>query len=317
MRASRVHHFGPPDVIVLDDVPKPAPGAGEVLVRVHAAGVGPWDGWIRSGKSVLPQPLPLTLGSDLSGIVAELGTGVTDLAVGDEVYGVTNTQFTGACADYAVATAGMIAKKPRSVSYVEAASVPVVAVTAWQMLFDHAGLKAGHTVLILGGAGNVGAYAIQFARLKGVRVIATDVAEHVSELRRLGADQAVDVGAVRFEDVTGPVDAVIDTLGGESQRRALSVVAPGGVVISAVSQPDASEVERRGVRASFMLVNVNTRSLIEISALIDGGTVIKPRVGLVLPITDVIQAHELLEGLRKPRPAGKIVIDVLGTQPQR
>jgi D-arabinose 1-dehydrogenase-like Zn-dependent alcohol dehydrogenase len=146
MLAWRVHKFGPPEAMILERIPRPDPGAGEVLIDVHAAGVGPWDGWIRAGNSALPQPLPLTLGSDLSGIVAAVGSGVSELAIGDQVFGVTNTQFLGAYAEYAVASAKMLAKKPSSLSYAEAASVPVIAVTAWQGLFDHARLEAGRTV---------------------------------------------------------------------------------------------------------------------------------------------------------------------------
>jgi NADPH:quinone reductase-like Zn-dependent oxidoreductase len=173
MLAWRVHKFGPPQAMILEKVPRPDPGLGEVLVDVHAAGVGPWDGWIRTGKSALPQPLPLTLGSDLSGTVAAVGSDISELAIGDQVFGVTNTQFLGAYAEYAVASAGMLAKKPSSLSYTEAASVPVVAVTAWQGLFDHARLEAGQTVVIHGAAGNVGAYAVQLARRARLRSIAT------------------------------------------------------------------------------------------------------------------------------------------------
>ena len=161
MMAWRVHEFGPPEVMKFERVPRPQPGPGEVLIKVEAAGVGPWDGWIRAGKSALPQPLPLTLGSDLSGEIVKLGPGVSELRVGDQVYGVTNPQFIGAYAEYALASAGMISNKPASLTHVEAASVPVVSVTAWQALFDHAQLKAGQTVVIHGAAGNVGAYAVQ------------------------------------------------------------------------------------------------------------------------------------------------------------
>ena len=310
MRASRIHAFGQPDVIVSDEVAIPTPGAGEVLVKVHAAGVGPWDSWIRTGKSALPQPLPLTLGSDLSGVITELGDGVTSFAVGDEVYGVTNPQFTGACAEYAVASAGMIARKPRSVSHVEAASVPVVANTAWQMLFEHAGLVSGQSVLILGGAGNVGGYAIQFARRKGLHIIATGFTRQLDELRRLGADQVVAVDGAHAEDLTTSVDAVIDTIGGEWQSRAMKTVKSGGILVSAVSPPDAKATEALGIRGLFFLVKVNTSTLAEIAATIDHAE-LRPRVGLVLPMTGVIRAHEFLERIRKPPPQGKIVIDVL------
>src|SRR3954462_14336015 len=143
MMAWRVHEFGPPDVMKFEQVSRPKPGAGEVVVKVEAAGVGPWDELIRAGKSALPQPLPLILGSDLSGEIIDLGPGVSELRMGDEVYGVTNPQFTGAYAEYALASAAMISRKPASLTFVEAASVPVVAVTAWQALFDHAKVKAG------------------------------------------------------------------------------------------------------------------------------------------------------------------------------
>ena len=163
MKAARIHSFGPPDVVVVEDVPMPSPGPNEVLVRVMAAGVAPWDAIIREGKSkVSPQP-PLTLGSDFSGVIEKVGAGVTDFAPADEVYGVTNPQFCGAQAEFAVATSGMIARKPRSLNHAEAASAPVIAVTAWQMLFQYAQAMRGQTVMVVGAAGNVGAYAVQMA----------------------------------------------------------------------------------------------------------------------------------------------------------
>lgn len=192
MIAWRVHEFGPPNVMVLERIDRPQPGPGEVLVRVCAIGVGPWDGWIRAGKSALPQPLPLTLGSDLSGIVELVGPDVTKFAPGDEIFGVTNSQFVGAYAEYAIASAKMIAKKPVSLDDNAAASVPVVAVTAWQALFEHGKLAAGQTVIIHGGAGSVGAYAVQLAHRAGVRVVATASAADLAYVRSLGADEAVD-----------------------------------------------------------------------------------------------------------------------------
>ena len=175
MKAARIHRFGPPEVIVVEDVPRPNPATREVLVRNTAAGVGPWDGLIREGKSKV-SPLPtLTLGSDLSGVVEEVGPEVAEFSKGDEIYGVTNPQFCGANAEYALAFANMIAPKPQRLNHLEAASVPVVAVTAWQMLFDYADAKANQTVIILGAAGNVGSYAVQFAANAGLHVIAISV----------------------------------------------------------------------------------------------------------------------------------------------
>src|ERR1041385_2675941 len=151
--AWRVHEFGPPEVMQFERIPRPEPGPGEILVKVEAAGVGPWDGWIRAGKSALPQPLPLTLGSDLSGEIVAMGPGVSKLRMGDRVYGVTNPQFIGAYAEYVLASAEMVSNKPTSLTHVEAASVPVVSVTAWQALFDHAQLKQGQTGVIHRAAG--------------------------------------------------------------------------------------------------------------------------------------------------------------------
>src|ERR1051326_8028857 len=186
MKAARIHNFGGPEVIVVEDVPCPVPAAGEVLVRVAAAGVGPWDALIREGKSKVSPPPPLTLGSDLSGVVEETGPAVSQFNKGDEVYGVTNPQFVGAQAEYAVASATMIARKPLRLSHLEAASAPVVAVTAWQMLYDYAHVQARQTVLILGAAGNVGAYAVQLAANASLRVVALVGSKILDMCRGLG-----------------------------------------------------------------------------------------------------------------------------------
>ncbi|MCP3395384.1 NADP-dependent oxidoreductase [Bradyrhizobium sp. CCGB12] len=308
MLAWRVHEFGAPQVMIFERLPRPDPGQGDVLIHVHAAGVGPWDGWIRAGKSALPQPLPLTLGSDLSGTVAALGSGISDLAVGDQVFGVTNTQFLGAYAEYALASAAMLAMKPSSLSYAEAASVPVVAVTAWQALFEHARLEAGQTVVIHGAAGNVGAYAVQLARRARLRSIATAGAKDIEYVRSLGADKVLDYHTQRFEEEVKAADAVLDLVGGETQMRSFQVLRPGGKLISAVSQPDQGRAKHYGVTATFFLVEVTTERLRTIADLIDLGE-LKTCVGVVLPLTDARDAHMMLEG-RRSRPKGKIVLNV-------
>ncbi|HWK66570.1 MAG TPA: NADP-dependent oxidoreductase [Rhizobiaceae bacterium] len=308
MMAWRVHEFGPPDTMTFESVPKPTPGPGEVLVKVRAAGVGPWDGWIRAGKSALPQPLPLTLGSDLSGDIEAIGPDVTDFRSGDQIYGLTNPQFLGAYAEYALASATTIARKPASIGYVDAASVPVVAVTAWQGLFDQAKLVDGQTVLIHGAAGNVGAYAVQLARQAGIRTIATAAQQDFADLRELGADTMVDYRTERFEDAAQNVDAVLDLVGGETQARSFRVLRRGGKLISAVSHPDQELAKRHGVDAAFFLVNVTTRYLTKIAGLIDGDK-LKTRVGAVLSLEDAYEAHLMLEGLRRA-PRGKIVLSV-------
>lgn len=309
MMAWRVRAFGPPTAMRFEPVPRPDPGPGEVLVRVHAAGVGPWDGWIRAGRSALPQPLPLTLGSDLSGAIVAVGPQVTGFMPGDEVFGVTNPRFVGAYAEYAVASAAMLAGKPRSLSHVEAASVPVIAVTAWQGLFEEARLQPGQTVLIHGAAGNVGAYAVQLARQAGLHVMATAGADDLALVRSLGADRAVDYRAQRFEDEANEVDAVLDLVGGETQARSFTVLRRGGRLVSAVSQPEAARAEQHGISAAFFLVQVTTEHLSRIAALIDAGQLM-PRVGAILPLARARDAHLMLDRA-PPAPKGKIVLQVV------
>lgn len=312
MKAYRVHEFGGPEVIRAEDIERPTPGPDEVLVKVHAAGVGPWDGWIRAGHSALPQPLPLTLGSDISGVVETVGENVSSFKPGDAVYGVTNPRFIGAYADYAIASAGMIAIKPKTIDDIEASSIPVIAVTAKQALFDQAGLEPGDTVLIHGAAGNVGAYAVQLACKAGLKVVATGSAGDIEEIKSLGADQVIDHRASRFEDQVFEVDAVIDLVGGETQTRSFSVLKKGGKLMSAVSQPDQELAKQHGVTAAFFLVAVSTVELDEIARMVDGGF-LKTNVGTVLPLSDAVAAHEMLEGTRA-RSKGKIVLNVLSGQ---
>lgn len=308
MMAWRVHEFGSPEVMKFERVPRPEPGPGEVLVKVAAAGVGPWDGWIRSGKSALPQPLPLTLGSDLSGEIVATGPGVSELRVGDQVYGVTNPRFIGAYAEYALASAGMVSTKPTSLSHVEAASVPVVAVTAWQALFDRAQLKAGQMVVIHGAAGNVGSYAVQLAHHAGVQTVASASTGDISVVRNLGANTVIDYRTQRFEKQLRDADAVIDLVGGEAQVRSFQVLRRGGKLISAVSRPDQALAKRYGVEAAFFLVDVTSQYLTKIARFIDDGK-LRTNVGAVLPLADAREAHLMLERVR-PQPKGKIVLDV-------
>ena len=307
MKAIRVHRFGPPEVIALEDVPKPEPNNGEVVVEVKAAGIGPWDALIRSGKSALPQPLPLVLGSDLSGVIDSIGPGVEQFKVGDEVFGVTNERFTGAYAEYALAKAAMIAPKPKSLNHTHAASVPVVAVTAWQMVFDFARLSSGQSVLIQGGAGNVGGYAVQFAKLAGALVIATASAKDVSYVRSLGGVGVIDYRATRFEERVKETDAVIDTVGGDTLDRSYGVLKRGGIVVSSAAQPSNEKAEHHGVRAVFFLVQVTTERLRKIAELIDAEK-LRTEVGEVLWLDEARKGHEMVEGA--PHRRGKIVIKV-------
>ena len=307
MKAGRVHHFGPPNVIAIDEIPRPVPGKCELVVRVAAAGVGPWDALIREGKSVVRPSLPIILGSDLAGVVDSVGAGVVQFKPGDEVFGVTNKQFCGGYTEYAVASAQMVATKPRSLSFVESASVPVVAVTAYQMLFDYAQMKAGQAVLIHGAAGNVGAYAVQLAKQAGLQVFATAGPADLDYVRGLGAEIVVNYKTARFEDAVTPVDAVLDTVGGETQDRSFRVLKPGGMLVSSVSPPSQSA----GFRSVFLLVDVTATRLGTLARLLDTRKLI-PEVGTVLPLEEAQMAHEMLAGA--PHKRGKIVLTMHGVE---
>lgn len=307
MRAIRVHAFGDVESLVEDDIPRPTPGEGEVLLQVKAAGVGPWDAWIRSGQSVVDQPLPLTLGSDVAGLVAEVGPGVSKFRVGDAVFGATNDRFIGGYAEYAVAAAPRLAQMPSRLGFIEAASVPVIACTAWQMVFEHGAVDATTRVLVHGAAGNVGAYVVQLAKRVAREVIATVSSKDVEIAHALGADRVIDAQRSQFEKDVADVDVVLDTVGGEAQDRSFAVLKRGGVLVSAVSEPDQLKAARHDVRAFFFLVDVSTERLERIAALIETGE-LTTRVGDVLPLSDARVAHEMLAG--RPHKRGKIVLSM-------
>jgi NADPH:quinone reductase-like Zn-dependent oxidoreductase len=306
MKAARILQFGPPSVIKDHDLSQPKPAPGELLVRVKAAGVGNWDALIREGKVQL-QPLPLTLGSELSGTVEGIGADVSGFNLGDEVYGATNERFSGAYAEYAVPDAKRMASKPKTLNFIAAASAPIVTVTAWQMLFEYARVTAGQTVLVHGAAGNVGAYAVQLAKQAGLHVVATAASADLDYVRTRGADIVVDYKKERFEDSVTGVDVVLDTVGGDTQQRSLGVLKPGGILVSVVSPvPDATQ-KRYGVRAAYFYVDVTTARLNKITELFDTGKLVT-EVGTVLPLEEARIAHEMLGGA--PHKRGKIVLSI-------
>jgi NADPH:quinone reductase-like Zn-dependent oxidoreductase len=305
MKAICVDRFGPSDVLRYDDVPSPSPAEDEVLVRVVAAGVGPWDAWVREGRSRIRHTLPLIPGADLAGIVERVGGAVTSFASGDAVFGATGAQFTGGYAEYAVASTSTLAVNPPALSFLEAAAVPVVGCTAWQMVFEHGRVDASKRVLIHGGAGNVGALAVQLARLHAAEVVVTALPEEIAFVRALGVTHVIDAHAARFEDDVRDVDVVLDTVGGDVQTRSYGVMRRGGVLVSSVSPPDAEFADRHGVTATFFLVDVTTDVLTRIGALMAAGR-LTIRVGDVLPLAEARRAHDMLAGA--PHRPGKIVL---------
>jgi NADPH:quinone reductase-like Zn-dependent oxidoreductase len=305
VKAICVHAFGGVDAMVLEDIPVPVPGAGQVLVRVAAAGVGPWDAWVRSGRSVLPQPLPLTPGADLSGVVEAIGPDVTAFGVGDAVFGATNPRFTGAYAEYAVAEAAMMARKPEVLSHVQAASVPVVGCTAWQMLSEHGDIKPGQRVVILGGGGNVGSYAVQLAALAGAEVVATGRSGDLDRIKTLGASEAIGADEHIPARLVAQADLVIDTVGGAALAEALNWLRDGGVLLSAVAEPDCDAAARRNIRAEFVLVAVTSARLVWLARQFEAKRL---RVNAIeeVALSDARIAHRKLE--EHHRAPGKIVL---------
>ena len=246
MKAIRIHNYGGPEVLQYEDAPRPKPQAGEVLIRVHAAGVNPIDWKVREGhmKDFWPHKFPLILGWDLSGVVEKLGRGVSRFKKGDEVYSLPDPTRNGAYADYIVVRESELALKPNSLHHIRAAAVPLAALTAWQSLFDTAQLQPGQRVLIHAGSGGVGHFAVQLAKWKGAYVFATASTKNQDLLRELGVDEPIDYTQQRFENVVRDIDIVLDTLGGETQERSWSVLKKGGVLVSLVQPPSEEKAER-------------------------------------------------------------------------
>jgi NADPH:quinone reductase-like Zn-dependent oxidoreductase len=314
LKAVRIHEFGGPEVLRYEDAPEPELAEGDVLVRVSASSVNPVDWKIRKGflKQRVTHKLPLILGWDVSGTVERLGPKATGFAVGDAVFSRPDIARDGAYAELIAVRASELARKPRSIDHVKAAAVPLTALTAWQALieapapFTSAALAKGQTVLIHGGAGGVGTFAIQIARWRGARVLTTASEKNASLLRELGADQVIDYTKQRFEDVARDVDVVFDTIGGETQKRSWDVVKPGGVVVSIASPPEEAAAKAKGARGAYVFVQPSAAHLTKIAELIDAGA-IKPVVSAVFPLADARRAHEESE---TGHVRGKIVLQV-------
>jgi len=291
MKAIVIHEYGGPEVLKYEDVPRPEPKENEALVRVIAAGVNPVDALIRTGKyaKFFGTTLPLIPGYDIAGIVEKTGAKITKLKAGDSIYAYV--LWGGGYAEYAVATEGEATAKPKSLNYIEAAAVPLVALTAWQALIDTAKLSAGQTVLIHGGSGGVGSMAIQIAKARGAKVIATASTSNQELLKQLGADVAIDYTKTKFEDVAKDVDVVLDSVGKDTLARSYGVVRKGGIIATLVAEPDQAELDKHGIRGAAISVKPNASELAEITKLIEEKK-IKPVVSQVLPLTEAVKAQE-------------------------
>jgi NADPH:quinone reductase-like Zn-dependent oxidoreductase len=319
MNAVLLYGYGGPEMLRYEEVARPTPGEGEVLIRVHAAGVNPLDWKVRSGYNRLPldwtmrtgyAPLrspdtfPVILGFDVAGVVEAVGAAVRDFVVGDEVYAAPKL---GGYAEYVAVVAHDVAHKPHTLDFIEAASMPVAAVTAWQALFETIRLKPGQTLLIHGAAGGIGTFAVQLAKWQGAHVIGTASGHNFEYLRQLGADGVIDYTTTRFEEVVNAVDAILDMVGGETRQRSWAVLKPNGLLVT-VSNP-LLPIIKETHRTDVYLAGLDrpiAPQLAELARLVDAGH-LKPFVSTVLPLQEARQAHPLIES-RHTR--GKIVLQV-------
>ncbi len=306
-RAVRLHRFGGPEELRIEEVERPIPRDDEVVIRVHAASINPVDLKIRAGKvpMVRAEQLPVGMGRDAAGVVETCGTAAHTLRVGDPVFCSVGWDR-GTYAELVLVKATEMAARPARLDDVLAASVPLAALTAWQGLIDHGGLEQGQRVLIHGGAGGVGHFGVQIAKARGAWVAATAAGRDIGFVRDLGADEVVDYRHQRFEQAVRDIDIVLDLIGGETQERSWSVLKPGGVIVSTVQDPDRETARERQARGTRFLVEPNAAQLAEIGRLIDEGK-IRPTVSAVFGLDQVQEAHRALE---QTHPRGKIVLRI-------
>ena len=304
-RKVRIHRFGGPEVIRVEDVESSMPDASQVLVSVKAASVNPVDFKIRNGQypAVKEDRLPYTLGRDVSGIVEKCGAQATRFSIGDEVVGIVGIGG-GGYAGKAVLDEGAIARKPREMDHVHAAALPLAGQTAWQGLFRYGELKAGQSVLIHGGSGGVGHFAVQFAKAKGARVLTTVSTDKLQFARALGADVVIDYKTQRFEDLAQDLDMVFDLVDGETRERSWKLLKKRGVLVSTLTGPSQQTAARWGVRALRYTVEADGKELEEILGLVVSGKV-KPHVQKTYPLEHAAQA---LNSVERGDSVGKIVL---------
>ena len=308
MTALRAHHRGGPEVLVVERAPVPVPAAGEVLVSVRAAAITfdelTWDEtWTRDGVS----RTPVIPSHEVSGVVFELGSGVSDFKPGDEVYGLIEFDRDGAAAEFVTVPATDLAAKPSTVSHTRAAALPLAGLTALQALVDHAAVQPGEAVLVHGGGGGVGALTVQLAAILGARVTATVRSDARELVSGFGAGRVIDVRTEAFDEI-GPVyDVVIDTVGGETLDRSFGVLRRGGRLITLSAPPPVGRADDYGVTATFFIVVPNRDQLAQLAALVDSGR-LRVEIAETFPLDDGRDAFE--SGRRSPQRAGKTVIVV-------
>jgi NADPH:quinone reductase-like Zn-dependent oxidoreductase len=306
MKAARIHRFGGPGVIVLDEVPVPEPGPGQMRIRVQAASVNPVDYKIRRGGYLPEHKLPTTLGRDVAGIVERLGQGVNGVFREGSAVVAMLERDNGGNAEFTVARPDICAPVPRGLDAVHAGAIPLAGLTARQGLFDHGGLQEGQRVLIHGGAGGVGHFAVQFAKARGAQVFATCAGQDAEFVHGLGADVVIDYNTRRFDDHIRDLDLVFDLVAGEVQDRSWAVLRQGGILVSTVTEPDKQKAAARGARGTRYMAQPNGTQLREIAGLLENGRV-REHVDRTFPLAAVAEAHRVL---KHEHVRGKIVLQV-------
>jgi NADPH:quinone reductase-like Zn-dependent oxidoreductase len=308
MKAIVIHEYGGPEVLKYEDVPRPEPKDDQILVRVVAAGMNPVDGMIRSGMfETKPYRTSLMiLGGDIAGVVEQVGSKITKFKTGDAVFAYLSLENNGGYAQYALTNESEAAPKPKSLTYTEAAAVPIVALTAWQALIDAAKLSAGQTVLIHGGSGGVGTFAIQIAKARGAKVIATASSANQDLLKQLGADVPIDYTKTKFEDVAKNVDVVLDSVGKDTLARSYGAVKKGGFIVTLVARIDQAELDKHGIQGASLSVEPNSNELAEIGKLID-----EKKLSVIVSQTfPLSEARKAQEQVATGHTRGKIVLKV-------
>ncbi|HYH75103.1 MAG TPA: NADP-dependent oxidoreductase [Candidatus Saccharimonadales bacterium] len=310
MKTAQINEYGDASAVNVVDADQPIASDGQVLVKVNASSLNPVDSAIRSGyfHQMMPVQFPATLGGDIAGEVVEVGNGVEGFAVGDKVYGqaAVIAGNSGAFAEYAATNAGQLAKAPENISLNEAASLPLVGVSALQALTQHINLQPGQKILITGGAGGIGRIAIQIAKNIGAHVATTVTGEGISAAKSLGADEAIDYKSQDFAEVLSDYDAVFDTVGGEEFAKTLTVLKKGGVAVTMAAQPDQAQAEELGVTAVQQMTQVTSEALSQLRELVESG-VVKPQVGKVFSLDEIQEAFTARES---GTVSGKVVLEI-------
>ncbi len=313
MKAVQISKYGGSDVIeIKQNLPTPTVTPSTVLVEIHAAGVNPVDWKIREGymQQMAPLHLPATLGGDFSGVIKEVGAQVKAFRKGEQVYGQAGllSGGSGAFAELAIANPNSITKKPKTINHMEAAALPLAGVSAWQALVEHMNLAPGQKILIHGGAGGIGTFAIQLAKYLGAHVATTVRADEMDHVRGIHADEIIDYEKQKFEDVLQDFDAVYDTVGGETYTRSFKILKPNGVIVSMLEQPREELTKKYKVKAIGQFTGVNSTRLAKLAEIVDKHA-IKVFIDKIYPLE---QAAEAMDYLKKGYPRGKVILKAKG-----